>query len=520
MKKGFGRASAVRTAGLCVFLIATMVSPEALAQGGRTAQARGTSTARACERDRNVGKQSTAVQRKSKDDKRSARAVKRKSKNDAPRARTVERKRKNAEPTAKTVERRQDRKKATVERRRNDDNREVARRQKRKNESVGRTGRTNRAAGTRATQDRTAESRTRRVERRQDGRRTVRGQQGSAEARKQTRVDRDGRDRRTAYRDRNRDGRIKDGHGHRSRYTGPRYDRGRSIRDLYTHRDRYLYHKRRHHARYAWCTTYHHPGHHHYVNAHVHIGSHVYLGISWPWELRFRTHWRPRFRYRQVVYVDAGWGSRRFRNRVELQTYYRHRVLFANDRYSEVEIQIDAIDIYENGRFLSTVDRIPSSLRKVRAIIHSDGRIEFDRNVFLMGDTRSGFEMIATRYYTDYLFDAYDRGHGLKVGRVNLGRGKVKKVRRSRFFHDGRFVGYAPISLLPDDDRLWDYGRPVSYRDHYGNDDGNWYRDYRGVDPLPYDDDYELSRDFLDTYSTPDGGDIRLERATLLERLD
>ncbi|MDX1740295.1 MAG: hypothetical protein R3178_03340 [Rhodothermales bacterium] len=205
---------------------------------------------------------------------------------------------------------------------------------------------------------------------------------------------------------------------------------------------------------------------------------------------------------------------------MELQTYYRHRVLFANDRYSEVEIEIDAIDIYENGRFLSTVDRIPSSLRKVRAIIHSDGRIEFDRNVFLMGDTRSGFEMIATRYYTDYLFDAYDRGHGLKVGRVNLGRGKVKKVRRSRFFHDGRFVGYAPISLLPDDDRLWDYGRPVSYRDHYGNDDGNWYRDYRGVDPLPYDDDYELSRDFLDTYSTPDGGDIRLERATLLERLD
>jgi hypothetical protein len=218
--------------------------------------------------------------------------------------------------------------------------------------------------------------------------------------------------------------------------------------------------------------------------------------------------------------VDAGWGGRRFRNRVELQTYYKHRILFANDRYSEVEIEIDAIDLYQNGRFLSTVDRIPGNLRKVRAVIHADGRIEFDRNLFLMGDTQSGFELIATRYYADNLFNAYDRGHGFEIGRVDLRRGKVKNARRSRFFDHGRFAGYAPISLLPDDDRLWDYGRPVSNRISYRNADQGWYRDFRGVNSAPYDGEYELSREFLDTYTTSNGGDVRLERATTLDRLD
>ncbi|MDX1429541.1 MAG: hypothetical protein R3282_04590 [Rhodothermales bacterium] len=275
-------------------------------------------------------------------------------------------------------------------------------------------------------------------------------------------------------------------------------------------------HNRRHLAKYGWCNAYHPAGHHHYVNAHIHIGSHVHIGITWPWQKRYHRHWRPRYRYRQVVHVDVGWGGHRRSSRVDVRTYYRHRVLHANDRYADIEIEIDAIELYQNDRYLSTVDRIPGQLRKIRATVYADGRIDFDRNVFVVGDAHSGFELIATRYYNDYLYNAYDSHHGYRVGRVDLRRGRVHMKKHSRLFDPYNFDGFVPISLLPDDDRLWDYGAP--YLDSRYDDDGEagWYRNYRD---RAYDDDYELSRSFEASYRTPQGAEIRMERSTVLDRL-
>ncbi len=307
--------------------------------------------------------------------------------------------------------------------------------------------------------------------------------------------------------------------GHR---TGP-VDTHRKNRfaNHYRHQKHYkpYRHNRRHWAKYAWCNVYHPAGHHHYVNAHIHIGSHLHIGITWPWKRRFHRHWRPRYRYRQVVYVDAGWGGHRRSSRVDVRTYYRHRVLHASDQYAEIEIEVDAIELYQNDQYLSTIDRIPGQLRKMRATVYADGRIEFDRNVFIIGDARSGFELIATRYYDDYLYNAYDSRHGYRVGRVDLRRGRVKMKKHSRLFDPYDFGGFVPISLLPDDERLWDYGRPYLDGDRYHGDGAGWYRNYRDRE-YDQDDDYELSRNFDISYRTPQGAEIRMERSTFVDRLD
>ncbi len=290
----------------------------------------------------------------------------------------------------------------------------------------------------------------------------------------------------------------------------------------YGHRKHYkpYRHNRLHRTKYAWCSVYHPAGHHHYIDAYIHIGSHLQIGVRWPWRTRFHKHWRPRYRYRQVVYVDAGWGGQRRSSRVDVRTYYRHRVLHASDQYAEIEIEVDAIELYQNDQYLSTIDRIPSQLRKMRATVYADGRIDFDRNVFIIGDARSGFELIATRYYNDYLYNAYDARHGYRVGRVNLRDGKVKMKKHSRLFDPYNFGGFVPISLLPDDDRLWDYSRPYLEGSYRGEGDGTgWYRNYRDRE-YDYDDDYELSRNFDISYRTPQGAEIRMERSTYVDRLD
>ncbi|NNE48216.1 MAG: hypothetical protein HKN37_16310 [Rhodothermales bacterium] len=495
MKTGLYRAAAVRVLGMCILLVATLVSPEAVAQGGRADSGRNDSNVRV-ERKKAGSRGTVASKRTVARNKVAARTVKQKQ----------DRNRKVAGRGSTRTKTRSGDAVATRDRSRETKSRSVERRDR------------SRSGDAVAARDRNRETKSRSVERRNSNRS---GDRGLRQPDRRTRTDRvDGRDR-TGRANRTTDRRVKDRKGARSRYTGPKYSGNKSVRHLYDRRDRFYYHKRSHRARYSWCNVYHPAGHHHYANAHINIGSHVYLGLTWPWNFRYRYDWRPRFRYRQVVYIETGWGGRRRDNKVEVHTYYRHRILHADDRYSEVEIEIDAVDLYQNGRFLSTVDRIPGSLKKVRAIIHADGQIEFDRNLFIIGDAGTGFELIATRYYTDHLYNAYDDRHGFKVGRVDLRKGKVKKVRRSRFFDHGRFVGYAPISLLPDDDRLWDYGQqPVSDRYNNRGRETGWSRDYRGNDQPYYDGDYELSRDYLDSYQTSDGGEARLERATVVDRLN
>ncbi len=125
----------------------------------------------------------------------------------------------------------------------------------------------------------------------------------------------------------------------------------------------------------------------------------IHVHISWPWVIRAKRYWAPRYRYRQVVYVQSRYDRQAHTTRVELETHYRHRLVSANDNSAQLEITIEAIDLYYEGRHLGSVDWVPEDLGRIYATVYNDGEIQFDREVFLMGDPYEGFELISTRYY-------------------------------------------------------------------------------------------------------------------------
>lgn len=246
--------------------------------------------------------------------------------------------------------------------------------------------------------------------------------------------------------------------------------------------------------------------------------SRISIHFAWPWQVRFERHWSPRYRYRQVVFVQASWGRKSHSTRVEMETVYRHQVKYANEDYAVLEIDIEEVALYENGRYLGAVDRIPSSLSKIEAVVYRDGRIDFDRDVFVVGDSRAGFEMISTHFYDDYALARYRDSDGLKVGRMDLRRGKVNRVSRSRLFDPRDFNGFAPISLLPEEEGwLWDYGVDAisavsdDYDAYYGYNGGS--RSFNvPKTPARSDSNYSYSTDF--------GATFKVDRKSNIQRVE
>lgn len=188
---------------------------------------------------------------------------------------------------------------------------------------------------------------------------------------------------------------------------------------------------------------------------------------------------------------------------------------------------LDAIELYADGRYLGTVDRIPRTLRRVRATLYRDGRAHFDRELFVVGTPRLGFELIATRAYDDYVLGAYRRGDWVRAGRIDLYAGEVVPVRRSRLFRPHDFNGLVPIALLPDD-LAWrcDIGfEAVSARPYRRSDAGM--RDdryYYGSDSSHYDGPADrghepLRRSYDDTFRLEAGAQIDITREVHLTRL-
>lgn len=212
------------------------------------------------------------------------------------------------------------------------------------------------------------------------------------------------------------------------------------------------------------------------------IRPNLHVDIHWPWEYRYRRHWRPRYRYRQVVYVEVGWGQRNRRSRIDVQTYYRHTVRYATREYAEIDIEVETVEVYEDGRLVGSVRDIPYALGHIRATVFRSGLVDFDRDVFIVGDPYVGFEMISTRHREGYLLDTYGRRDGLEVGRLDFRSERVYPVAYSRLFAPDDFDGYVPITLLPEDrtwlydygydavsayDREYDYYGDASYGDEY-----------------------------------------------------
>lgn len=207
-----------------------------------------------------------------------------------------------------------------------------------------------------------------------------------------------------------------------------------------------------------------------------------------------------------------------------METQYSHRVVSSNDQMAELEIQIEAIDLYYEGRHLGSVDYIPEDLRTVYATIYVDGQVRFDREVFVLGDPRVGFEMVSTPFYDGYVLDEYRRGDGYQVGRLDLRSGSVYRVRSSRLFDPFAASGYIPISLLPENDGwLWDYGADAisaaidDYDYYYGPDGGRSAGRYDGStgfqsEPLYSADEY--------AFRTRAGADVSIKRDTEIQRIE
>jgi len=242
------------------------------------------------------------------------------------------------------------------------------------------------------------------------------------------------------------------------------------------HRYRRRHYKRRHHKKRRY---YFQPV----------IRPFIHIDIHWPWEHRHRHGWRPRYQYRQVIYVNAGWGSHRRESQIDVRTSYYHELRSASRDKAEVDIYIERVEFYENDRYLGEVHDLPKRLSRIRATIYRDGHVTFDRNVFIVGDSYAGFEMISTRYYDEFLLEAYRPSHGMHVGVVDLDRGRVVESSYSRLFDLNHFDGYVPVSLLPDDTGwLLDYGN-ASYSATYYDHDPYYYGGYSDYDEA-YDDPY------------------------------
>lgn len=248
---------------------------------------------------------------------------------------------------------------------------------------------------------------------------------------------------------------------------------------------------------------------------HVRPHRHINVHIAWPWQVRYTRHWSPRYRYRQVVVVRADWGHSHRTSRIEMETTYRHRVRFANEDYAVLDIDIEQIALYDNGRYIGMVDRIPDHLSSVEATVFRNGDIAFDRDIFLVGDRRAGFEIISTEFYDGYAGQGYRYGDDISVGRVDLRNGRVRSVGRSRLFNPNSWRGFAPISLLPEDEGwLWDYGSDAisavydDYDAYYGGSNAGWSRS-RAEEARRAENRFDYDTEFGASFSVNRTAEIR-----------
>ena len=223
----------------------------------------------------------------------------------------------------------------------------------------------------------------------------------------------------------------------------------------------------------------------------------IHVDIRWPWVHRHHHGWRPKYIYKQVIYVDAGWGHSGHRqSQIDVRTHYYHELRSATDNKADIDIYIEKLELYENGRYIGEITHVPERIGRIRATVYRNGEVQFDRNVFVVGNTYTGFEMISTRYYDGYLLDSYRRGHGMRVAVLDLNRRRAVPASHSYLFDPHNFDGHVPVSLLPENTGwLLDYGN-ASFSANYYDHDPYYYGGYKEYgneynDPYYGDDYYE-----------------------------
>ena len=243
----------------------------------------------------------------------------------------------------------------------------------------------------------------------------------------------------------------------------------------------------------------------------------IYVDIHWPWVVRYQRRWRPTYRYHQVVYVNTVVSGRPSRSQIEVETVYSHEVIHANDEFAELDVRIERLELFENGRLLGYIDQIPSSLTQMTATVYRNGDVFFDREVFLIGDRYAGFEVVSTMAYEGYVLDAYHHSDGYRVGSVDLRNHRVRAKQSSRLFRPNRADSHVPISLLPNDEGwLWDYGIDAISATV---DDYDWYYGGQGRTNRAQPAGEGWSQQDAWDYKSDAGADIRFERESKIQRV-
>lgn len=129
---------------------------------------------------------------------------------------------------------------------------------------------------------------------------------------------------------------------------------------------------------------------------------------------------------------------------MEFETLYSQRVRHANRDYAVIDIDIEEVVIYRDGRYVGRVDRIPGHLSRATATVWRNGDLEYDRDIFVVGNSLTGFELISEEYMPD--------GHTrVRAGLIDLHRGRVRAVGRSRLYDPYYPDRFYAQSLLPED---------------------------------------------------------------------
>lgn len=179
------------------------------------------------------------------------------------------------------------------------------------------------------------------------------------------------------------------------------------------------------------------------VGASVGAGS-VAPSRVWPWWRWYRTGISPQFAYRQVVETGPRRGRRA--QRFEIRTRYRYVPRRVSRRVADVDVLITGIDVYQRGRFLGSIERIPPRIRRTRARIFRNRPARIDREVAVIGGGGFGYELLALRPGR-----VWQRPAVLAAARVNVRRGAAIPVRRSSLVYARGARYLTPIPLLPPD---------------------------------------------------------------------
>lgn len=154
-----------------------------------------------------------------------------------------------------------------------------------------------------------------------------------------------------------------------------------------------------------------------------------------------------RFVFRQVVTGHPA-------GALEVRSTFRRRIRHVRRDYVEVEFELDRIAVTAAGRFVGQVDRFPGSLRRIRAKIYSDGFVEFDRMLYVVGNQYAGFELLSTRYCGGDLIAATYGCLDPRSGELDFYRQRVVSTRYSRLLDPVQVGEVVPVALVPDEEYL------------------------------------------------------------------